>query len=100
MLRPAIAVLSWLSTFNGGRPAIRIVAKDGKPAHDHLLKRDFSVNGRIAVETGADLLIVPGGTPSLFICDTELVSEISRLAFASGIAASVCTGAFLVAKTG
>jgi transcriptional regulator GlxA family with amidase domain len=95
-----LAVLGWVAKFNGHSPTIRLLSKNGIAVKDHLLGRWLAVDGSTKNETGFDLLIVPGGDPSKFICDQELVDEVGRLGAKSMFVASVCTGAFLVAKAG
>lgn len=49
---------------------------------------------------GIDVLIVPGGDVSQVVNDTEVIGWIRAQAHGVGILASVCTGAFLLAKAG
>ena len=47
-----------------------------------------------------DIFIIPGGNPGLINNDSNLKKEIIRIADKSKYTMSVCTGAFILAKTG
>lgn len=53
-----------------------------------------------AGDAGYDLLIVPGGDTDHAEADVGTIQWLIRQAALSGIVASVCTGAFLLAKAG
>jgi transcriptional regulator GlxA family with amidase domain len=99
-LEGPVGVLGWAGRLTGERLDVRFLSKHGRPVRDHLLARDFQVDGATGEATGFDLLIVPGGDRHQFAGDKELVGEIWRLGSDGGTVASVCTGAFLVAQTG
>jgi transcriptional regulator GlxA family with amidase domain len=54
----------------------------------------------IAAHAPVDVLIVPGGVVDAELARAEVVAWIARTAPATRITASVCTGAFLLAKAG
>lgn len=95
-------VLGWAAKLTGGRLDVRLLSKHGGPVRDQLLDRPVAADGATQGAGAPDLLIVPGGDLPRFKFDEDaaLVAEIGRLAAASRLVASVCTGAFLVARTG
>jgi hypothetical protein len=95
--RRAARVLGWTARVTKTVFDIRLISKHGKAVRDHLVKREIRVDGSMADHKRFDLLLVPGGDRSQFEDDGDLIREVGRLAGASGIVASVCTGAFLVA---
>jgi len=80
--------------------SVQLISKDGKPIVDHLLKKSISVDGSTKAYNRFDLFVVPGGNVESAFNDKELIDEIRRLSNASSLVASVCTGAFLIAKAG
>jgi transcriptional regulator GlxA family with amidase domain len=95
-----LAVLGWTAFALGSTIDFRLVSKTGGEVKDHLLKRPIRVDGSTMGVAACDLLIVPGGNPKDFVDDDQLVAEIGRLCALSKNVASICTGAFLVAKAG
>lgn len=77
--------------FTVGRSTDRLRARAGLPV---LPDHDFGSHPPI------DLLIVPGGVVSAELTRAEVIAWIGRTAAASVLTASVCTGAFLLAKAG
>lgn len=95
-----LGVLGWTMMAGGHQLNIRFLSKDGGQVRDHLVHRSITADDVIEHVTALDLLIVPGGNLREFQGDTKLVQQIKDLAQKSQIVASVCTGAFLIAKTG
>jgi len=55
----------------------------------------------LAGSDGFDVLLIPGGIGTRKqIANAPFIAELKRLAEASGIVATVCTGSFLLARTG
>jgi transcriptional regulator GlxA family with amidase domain len=99
-LEGPLGVFSWTTRVGGPPVAFRFLSKDGKSVQDHLVRRSIAADDVIEHVPALDLLIVPGGNPAEFVKDQELIRQIKVLMPRSGLVASVCTGAFLVAKTG
>lgn len=96
-LEGPLGVFGWTAKVTNTTIDIRLISKHGKPVRDHLVGREIHVDGSTADHERFDLLLVPGGDRSKFENDNDLIKEVGRLAERSGIVASVCTGAFLVA---
>ena len=96
-LEGPLGVFGWTARVKKTTFDFRLISKHGKPVRDHLVGREIRADGATADYDRFDLLLVPGGDRSKFECDGELIAEVGRLAAESGIVASVCTGAFLVA---
>ena len=96
-LEGPLAVFGWTAKIKGTPLNIRLMSKHGRSVRDHLVGREIQVDGATADHQRFDLLLVPGGDRSKFEDDVDLINEVGRLAENSGIVASVCTGAFLVA---
>jgi transcriptional regulator GlxA family with amidase domain len=55
----------------------------------------------MAGSSGFDVLLIPGGIGTRNqIANAQFLAELKRLAYASRIVATVCTGSFLLARTG
>lgn len=61
---------------------------------------DVTPNQSFATHPAIDLLIVPGGVVSAELAKPEVIEWIAATAPETQITASVCTGAFLLAKAG
>ena len=96
-LEGPLGVFGWTARVTNTTIDIRLYSKHGKSVRDHLVGREIHVDGSTEDQKGFDLLLVPGGDKSKFEKDNDLIKEVGRLAEKSGIVASVCTGAFLVA---
>lgn len=96
-LEGPLGVFGWAARVTNTTIDIRLISKHGKSVRDHLVGREIRVDGSTADHERFDLLLVPGGDRSKFEDDNELIREVGRLTEKSGIVASVCTGAFLVA---
>lgn len=96
-LEGPLGVFGWTAKVTGTTFDVRLFSKHGKSVRDHLVGREIRVDGSTTDHERFDLLVVPGGDGSKFEDDGDLIKEVGRLAEKSGIVASVCTGAFLVA---
>lgn len=96
-LEGPLGVFGWTARVTNTAIDIRLISKHGKSVRDHLVGREIRVDGSTAEHERFDLLLVPGGDRSKLENDNDLIKEVGRLAEKSGIVASVCTGAFLVA---
>lgn len=119
-LRVAILLFDGFDLIDAGGPyevfltASRLLERDGQPpAYEVLLAtpggRDIAAYGGMTL-TGltdtdaldaADIVLVPGTIDvACALSDSRLREAIERLAAASPLTASVCTGAFLLARAG
>lgn len=92
-----LGVFGWTAKVTNTTFDIRLISEHGRPVRDHLVGREIRVDGPTADHERFDILLVPGGDRSKFENDNDLIKEVGRLAEKSGVIASVCTGAFLVA---
>lgn len=92
-----LGVFGWTARVTNTTFDIRLISKHGKTVRDQLVGREILIDGATTDYERFDLLLVPGGDSSKFENDDDLIKEVGRLAEKSGIVASVCTGAFLVA---
>ena len=94
-------VFSTATTLNGGEGySLEVVATEPGPVRTSsvALQPDGTVEG---CRGPIDTLLVPGGTGVVAACEDErLVAWVRAAAARSGRVASVCTGAFLLAKAG
>jgi transcriptional regulator GlxA family with amidase domain len=85
----------------GSEPAFQIVTIAGRPG-------TVEAHGGLVIQPGCDIsrhphvdiLIVPGGKVSAETCREEVISWVRETARGASIAASVCSGAFFLARAG
>jgi len=95
-----LEVLGWTQRMGGEPLEIQLLSTTGDPVQDHLVHKQVAVDGKTTDFQGFDLFVVPGGNQGVFLRDEQLIGETKRLSEGSGITATVCTGAFLLAATG
>lgn len=71
----------------------------GEPVRTHAGVR-VAPDHTVAVHPAVDLLVVPGGVVDGAVADRRTVDWIARTSAAAQLTASVCTGAFLLARAG
>ncbi|RON03902.1 DJ-1/PfpI family protein [Pseudomonas brassicacearum] len=79
------------NVFTIGQSTASVKARAGLKVHP-----DFSIHDHPSL----DCLIIPGGVVIAELNKAEVIDWIARLATPERLTASVCTGAFLLAKTG
>lgn len=85
-----------------GAPApfdLMTASPDGRPVRARaglVLQPD----GALAEMPPAEVLLVPGGVVDALLVDQPLLAELQRRAAQAHVAASVCTGAFVLAEAG
>lgn len=94
-----MGVFGWINKLGEGVD-IKLLSLNGEPIRDHLLKKVIQPDADLNKVQNLDLLIIPGGPWKDFLYNEELVYGIAKAGSESKIVASVCSGAFLVAKAG
>ncbi len=114
-LFPEIEVLDFAGPYEVFTTATRVAARQN-PQHEpvfsvfSIAETQQTVRARAGLQfipdfpfdthPTIDLLIIPGGVVSAELGKPHVIDWISRVAAATNITASVCTGAFLLAKAG
>lgn len=94
-----MGVFGWINKLGEGID-IKLLSLNGEPIKDHLIKKTIYSDASLNSEEAFDLLIVPGGPWKDFVPNDELVQAIAAVGNKARLVASVCSGAFLVAKAG
>jgi len=110
-LYPDVEVLDFAGPYEVFTTATRVALREGNPppfssftiaARKGLVRARAGLvvqpNFNFANHPPIDLLIIPGGVVTAELENLEVVRWIEKIAAQAGLTASVCTGAFLLAK--